>query len=154
VEDLVVERWPGLGGLFVDDAHVRIETATVAGAAGGFAFENVRVPRARLRDVRVAGCVSDPAFAALSSAMLVQTATVTDCAPGGVVAGGRSEVAAEDVHVRGGRFGFGAFDGGRLRVRGGSVRGAAMGAVAGCLSHARVRLDGTDTSTLPLARCR
>jgi hypothetical protein len=154
LEDFAVEAWPGLGGLFVDDASARIETATITSAAGGFAFENVRAPKAHLHGVYVAGCVSDPAFGFLDSAALVRTATVASCPPGGVTAGGGSRVTAEDVHVRGGRFGFGAFDGGELTVRGGSVRGAAMGAVAGCISDAWVILNGTETSTLPVARCR
>lgn len=154
VEGLRVEQWPGLAGLFVNDARTRIDTATVTDAAGGFGFENVRSPRSRLEQVRIEGCVSDPGFGFLASAGTVRTATVTDCPAGGLVAGGRSDVTAEQVYVRGGRFGFGAFDGGVITARGGRVRGATLGAVAGCLSRSHVHLDGTDTSTLPLARCR
>lgn len=154
LERFSVERWPALAGLFTVDADVRISTATVARAAGGFAFEEVRARTPWLEGLRIRGCVSDPALAFLDSAGSVRTATITNCPPGGIIAGGTSRVTAHDVAVEGARVGFGAFGGGRLEAVGGRVRDADLAAVAGCAADSTVILDGTDTSTLPRALCR
>jgi len=154
VDGLWLRRWPALAGFFSGDARVRIRTATVARAAGGFAVESVRHPTARLSNVRVEGCISDPAFGFVNASARVATATVSDCPPGGIVAGQGARVHVRDVHVRGGRFGFGAFDGAELIVSGGRVRDAALAAVAGCVGRPRLVLNETETSTLAVARCR
>jgi hypothetical protein len=142
-----IERWPGLGGIFTRDASVRVRSSTVTSASGGFFVDGIRHPPARLSRVRVEGCVSEPGLAFAATTARVSTATITRCPPGGVFAGSRADVELDDVHVRRARFGFGAFDGARMEVRGGSVSTATVGALAGCLGGARVELLGTRTAS-------
>lgn len=154
VRGLEVRRWPGLGGLFTADAAVRIQTATVARAAGGFAFEGVRHPESRISRVTIRGCVSDPGLSFAQSTAYVRTATISDCPPGGLVAGGAARVTAENVYVRGARFGFAAFDGARLAVKHARVETTTVSVLGGCVGDTRVVVESSTISSSTAATCR
>ena len=150
-----VETPAGHGLVVTEDASARISGRIDKPGAGGLLIENVRVaPTVQIEHLEIDDCRTGSAIVAIDSEMAIDDLVVRGCPEAGVLSGARSAVMIRKSRITGpGRYGFAAFGEATLTIEDVRAEDRTWATFASCAEGARVLQKGENHLTGRVIQC-